>query len=383
MLFILNTGLLIWSFFAGTFQAISDPAVDMLQQGKLTYFKFFEDGSKQFIQLSITGKVSFDASVETARCSLISTNATFLAVVNNLNRQVQVFRFSDKNLTASYDLPANWNPQQCNSSWVNDIELRLTVVENTVAQSEIVNVIDNTIRYESRDFSSSSITTTIDQLPDKVTAENVILSPNSRMVVYSQCLNQAYSPDQTFCTGENQVVLYDLTDQTVVEVLPDATIMENLYQTDVMRPIPDYINWSPSGRYLLYFTYDDTDRIRLYDVQTKQYIDAGSLIAANPHPFSGFTWSPAESKIGFWEHNISGDTIFPPQKFAVFDIAAQTTRVYESAFTLNGQNNLRWSPDQQAIALVTRERELVVLNLVDGTHSILDTEVYGLHSWVE
>jgi hypothetical protein len=150
-----------------------------------------------------------------------------------------------------------------------------------------------------------------------------------------------------------------------------------------MPPDPIAAFWSPSGRFLLYFTSgrDASNPIHIFDTQIYHYVDTTNTSTMSIDPRSaGFRWSPDESKIGFWINLVPLDPM-SGQRFVTIDMQTGAINTVDQTFNLSGSNNWRWSPVGQAVALVTNAGELLSIDLDTATTSILDIGVYAVEAW--
>jgi hypothetical protein len=176
------------------------------------------------------------------------------------------------------------------------------------------------------------------------------------------------------------MVIYDTLTDTVIQELPDTNSII-LGDSVNFPPQTHAAFWSPSGRYVLYYTIDNsTAPIRIFDVMMGQFWDISVPRNYISSPYtSAFRWSLDEKRVGFWLTPIEAGQDTQQSHFGYFELERNTFDISSQGY--NTTQQWRWSPDNDFIAIVDRDNQLVLLNLTDETLSVIDDAVYALIAW--
>jgi hypothetical protein len=356
--------------------------IEPLVSGKLVYDKEMGNGGLEYIEWSMNGTNRFMVLPEVAGCAIPSPNGSFVAIGDATQHLFQVYQFADASLITEQPLPDGW--RRCNLGWRTDYQVSIYVEKEAEREVILFNVQDNTTIRQIT--SLANVVAEYEQrTPDKISGQDIIFLGNN-LVIYARCPNNALSEDKTQCLEFPRVVIYDYVQQKDVTFLADASP----YDFDLTWVHLAYrtIFSSPLGRYVLYFPMvPKSDRVRIFDVQTLEYVNADAFNAVEAevgviNPLHGFTRNSDESLVGFWS-----SVLLPSEpnntfnvSFRIFDLSTDTIKVFDSVHELPG--GFLWSPDSRAIAFVNTNQELVLLDTTSGAVSVLDVGVISIRSWV-
>lgn len=337
--------------------------------GNLVYTKPYADGSMEYIRLS--AETDNRVVVNASQCASLSPNGRYVALLDESRQRLTIYDLTAEAMPIETNWSSDWRP--CQFSWNGTRQLVFVSDSNTVTAlspqtGDVLPVEVNGI------VNAPSL------LPYQLSGERSLMSPNAQWALYNQCYA---TTTQGYCTGNQQMVIYDLANQQVLQTLTDtfATILTET----VFPPTIIAANWSPSGRYLLYFTTgaSSVTPFQIFDTQARQFINPqglGNFVVDSL--LSGFRWSADETLVGFWGR--AG--IASPNReaqFASLALSTGQTSISNHIYRRNAFDNWRWSPDNQSIAFVTVEGTLTQYSIGSDETAILDQGVALIYSWTD
>jgi WD40 repeat protein len=344
--------------------------------GNLVYSKTVSNpsGNETTVYVRRTKSASdVSISVLQGQCASVDEKAVYIAVSENLPTSIKIYRFSDGTLFREIPWAEHW--QACAFAWSREGNTL-----NLIGLTETTQI--NALTGETNIVSTDLRQTLSEQLPLKVPLENIVTSLDERFVLYNQCLNLDISPDGDFCAGQARMVIYDKSNGTVIQELSDTnhTILGNSVN---FPPKPQAAFWSPSGRYLLYYTTNGSATpIRILDIMTGQFFHVSIPRNYISSPYSSaFRWSLDEKLIGFWMTPIEAGQDTLQSHFGYFDLERDAFNISSQGY--NTTQQWLWSPDNNVIVFVDRDKNLRLLDLMDEVISTLDQEIYTLITWAE
>lgn len=333
--------------------------------GKLIYLKVEDAETQIIVQRSHDETRSFRSESD---CIIPSPVGDLIAVYESDLQMLRVYQFTDSTIIWEKQVEL---PSGCRLSWIS---ADLLLFED-VQQRQTIDLI--TGRIEAVVIPASSV-----ELPLKPTSQRVIYSPDGRWAVYNQCPSNTFYREGSLCQGgEEQAVIYDLGNRTVAYRLEDfvngslAPLHLDIGLTGRFAPF-----WSPSGRYLFYYTTDSTIPFRIFDLQVGEAFDL-ALDEQTINLNLGFQWSNDESHLGYWLEESAYDPNYEVTAFQTLALEGGKQQTYPARFTLSPI--WQWSPDQGDVAFVADAGALIQLDLDTGTSTELDQDVILLYGWVE
>src|SRR5690606_24999025 len=242
-----------------------------------------------------------------------------------------------------------------------------------------MNVLDGTILSVEEQTPSARPPVTV---PDLLADDFRLMSPDNSLIVYNRCAGSQFTTgvftDDQSCTSEEDVVIYDLRTQQVVQVLEDA--QQGYFILDESENLAfsfGGISWSPSGRYLAYRTASSDQGVpplRIYDIRDRRYLDLHLLALLEIDWFKGFTWVQGDQRLAFW----SRDYEVEGQQLAVVNLQTGEVSFSRMRYQLAQAN---WEQGfGNTIVFVDSEHNLVEYDLDTDNTTVLDTDVWDILS---
>ncbi|MCU0499126.1 MAG: hypothetical protein MUF87_17370 [Anaerolineae bacterium] len=211
--------------------------------------------------------------------------------------------------------------------------------------------------------------------PNLATQSLRLFSSDQRKVVYNRCASEdlsIISADESVCNGESELIVYDLITQSVLFNLNDVT--EAYFVATSYEDLPYVtvgIEWSPSGRYLIYRNAEIQTLVSVWDtlIPARLGIDAPLSTTAllDMAKFKGFEWTSTEDKVAFWVIDYERDGF----NLAWFDLNQHIAQMTTQTFN---PTSWQWFGNQ-AIAFIDETQQLVQLDIDTESITILDSGV--------
>jgi|GEM_PF-4676761 len=355
-------------------QSIVGQAV--IPQPKIVYTKG-EYGHDELVVLTSDTRQSFDA--KSFDCRSLSPDASFIALSNRDN-QILIHSVLDGTLVKSI-IPIN-NQSGCNFRWEADGTLGLFDSTQPPSRDAIrtVNIMTGEI-LPSTPIRSS--TPSQGSIPNLLSDDFYMISPNGNFVVYNYCPNsdasEAIFTGDMVCNSDGEIRLYDLNKQEVIKQFEDTDQgLYILFEEKNLAYAHIGVSWSPSSRYFLYRS-DAGSQIHIYDVFKRQFLPK-IMVESIQIPlyidvFQGFVWLEDQKQVVFWISNYeeSGSRV------ATLELVSGSVSISTTQYEVSN-GSIRWAQGirDRTIVFITPTQELVELNLDTGATVILDTNVFSV-----
>lgn len=342
--------------------------------GNLIYIRQRREEGFQLVSLSSAGRQVFNISRDD--CSILSPDRTYLALSRSDSKEIDIYRLSDGEIIST--TPLEETQSGCAFRWQSETILNLLDSSGTVVETSM-NVLDGTILSVEEQTPSARPPVTV---PDLLADDFRLMSPDNSLIVYNRCAGSQFTTgvftDDQSCTSEEDVVIYDLRTQQVVQVLEDA--QQGYFILDESENLAfsfGGISWSPSGRYLAYRTASSDQGVpplRIYDIRDRRYLDLHLLALLEIDWFKGFTWVQGDQRLAFW----SRDYEVEGQQLAVVNLQTGEVSFSRMRYQLAQAN---WEQGfGNTIVFVDSEHNLVEYDLDTDNTTVLDTDVWDILS---
>lgn len=342
--------------------------------GNLIYIRQRREEGFQLVSLSSAGRQVFNISRDD--CSILSPDRTYLALSRSDSKEIDIYRLSDGEILST--TPLEETQSGCAFRWQSETILNLLDSSGTVVETSM-NVLDGTILSVEEQTPSARPPVTV---PDLLADDFRLMSPDNSLIVYNRCAGSQFTTgvftDDQSCTSEEDVVIYDLRTQQVVQVLEDA--QQGYFILDESENLAfsfGGISWSPSGRYLAYRTASSDQGVpplRIYDIRDRRYLDLHLLALLEIDWFKGFTWVQGDQRLAFW----SRDYEVEGQQLAVVNLQTGEVSFSRMRYQLAQAN---WEQGfGNTIVFVDSEHNLVEYDLDTDNTTVLDTDVWDILS---
>jgi WD40 repeat protein len=325
------------------------------------YLRTNGEYGRQLVILANGNRYVFNITSES--CWRLSPNTAYLAFTDPDTDMISIYDLnSGRNLQSIQNTKVSAN---CALRWINNTNLQLLVTQenrdNLPQQSfnVVTGMLEPIGQIESLGFPE-------DLLEDDFR----LLSPSGNLIVYNRCPNAKYRiglfDDDQHCQTEEAITVYDLESHETIATLEDTHQgMFVLLDYKMLFAAFGGIDWSPSGRYLIYRAHLDDlhgSRIRIYDVQNRQFIDTNNEDLDDLNTFKGFVWTANEESVAFWNQDFDA----PGQQLVIIDITTHTMTVSDLHFDLAPA---RWSLGIENTFM-----------FIDSDQQVLDSQVIDILS---
>lgn len=336
-------------------------------EGRLVYYKLTND----FVEFVEHSENEFNSiTLPRSSCIAVSPDGENLAIKGG--DEIRLIRISDESELNTF--PVSSNEENCNLRWYTSQEL---IIGSDEQRFIFLNTVTGNINEE-------VISPSYD-LPFHLSRYNPILDPSGRYAVYYRCPTDNRTADGLTCRENGSADIFDLQNGSILTSLicPSDIWGMPMSEPSDLYPFPSFPEeafWSHSGRFLLYSSIDLDNPIRIFDTQSNAYIESTAFaqifVSFNRTRIS---WSVNENLIGLWSTPAgiySGDI---PLQFSIFDVNTATIENYPTQVL--EISNWAWSPDDTAIAFVTSEQTLSLLDFTSSQITLLDEGVSGIIAW--
>lgn len=350
-------------------------AQEVSESANLIYIRQRREERFQLVSLSSAGRQVFEISQDD--CYSLSPGATYLALSSPASREIDIYRLSDGENISSVSLK---NTQSsCAFGWQSETVLNLldSLTTQVPVVETAINILDGSVLPVEEQTPRAHPPVTV---PDLLVDDFRLMSPDNSLIVYNRCAGSQFTTgvftDDQSCTSEEDVVIYDLRTQQVVQVLEDA--QQGYFILDESENLAfsfGGISWSPSGRYLVYRTATADQGIpplRIYDTLNRRYIDLNFAAALEMNRVKGFVWIQGEQNLAFWvtDHAALGERLV---------VAAVETGQINVSNMVYHLAQASWASGLgNTIVFVASEYNLVEYNLDTDTTTVLDTDVWDI-----
>ncbi|MBK8138779.1 MAG: PD40 domain-containing protein [Chloroflexi bacterium] len=360
---------------------------------ELRYVRQAAENQMEYVGLSATDRFVYSLP-QRPTCWTISPSGTYIALSSAENpSSLIVRRIKASGIILQTDWQSNWRP--CSIIWLTDTALSL-------ARSDVFNA---SFRYEISGGTLSPISYTPGQLPalpefpeqlqQLAIPQFVLRSLQPNVFAYYRCIGQTFPDGYQQCPGGIAVVIYDAANQTFVGELyrPDPY----LSGFDVSRERSagwEKIAWSADGRYLAYASVPNS-LINVFDLAIRDLTTNQDLDLDFPNETVEYdvalTWSPVGHKLLFWlwgrlGEGYIGDDDDILRHPIIFDADQQQFVWSENPFEFPPNyfgDPVQWSPDGLAFVFTDTTKNLIHVDALTGTATLLDSNVSTIIDWVE
>ncbi|MCU0499129.1 MAG: hypothetical protein MUF87_17385 [Anaerolineae bacterium] len=347
------------------------PLNELDEVGRIVYIQRLSSGEESIVSLVNGQTRSF--TLNSGECYRLSTDLSQILISQTQNpTSIRVYILNDE--TRLYEIPwrRDWQAP-CNFAF-SGTENELLLVGLQSDRTDYV-TLDLKTGLQMGGINQRVISPPFDEstLPGLLIANPMYrFLPNTSLVIYQRCLHKDSDiTTLTYCSGEDQWVLYDTATRTDIEIFqtPDFNIarreglLDFTFNRFVVSPSTQYITYpSPRGR-------------MIYDRFNDRYLDASAVETLNTTYYrtEPAQWSPNEHKFAFVVYPVqTGPEIeIDNAVFVVFDLATNTVQLLAGEY---GFIEYHWFPESDAIAVHTKAYELYRLGL-DGTQTLIAENV--------
>ena len=333
-----------------------------------------ENDSTEVIRVDSNGNTTVLFTISSNDCYVIGDSLERIAISqSNSPNSVQVFSLETGQLISSVIWQTEWS-LPCSFRFINEDNIFIaTNVNGNVWQGASIDLQSGNSQVI--DLLSNSL---VNLLPNLTPAGALYtLSPTEDLVVYIRCDTSEieysnYSRTGEACFAPSRPILYDLNQQTTIQILQDTPVPE--VDDNPNTPIWFFTSfaWSPSGRFLSY-PHANGDSVRVFDTLLYEYISTSSIQAAEYTIMQTFgdgslQWSPDETKFGFWLKDQDNGWNFAfydmvNQSFTVLPILAEDPQQSSNAWG--------WMPDSQSITVILEDNNLYEIDLIGNQNLII------------
>ena len=222
----------------------------------------------------------------------------------------------------------------------------------------------------------------------------VLRSPQPNVFVYYRCIGQTFPDGWQQCPGGVYAVVYDSASQTFLAQLDEDP---HMFGFDITVEIPTgavKAAWSADGRYLAYASvtniFSSDFDLAIRDLTTNQDLDLDFPNETVEYEVA-LTWSPVGHKLLFWlwgrlGEGYIGDDDDILRHPIIFDADQQQFVWSENPFEFPPNyfgDPVQWSPDGLAFVFTDTTKNLIHVDALTGTATLLDSNVSTIIDWVE
>ncbi|MBA3869415.1 MAG: hypothetical protein H0X30_09685 [Anaerolineae bacterium] len=348
--------------------------------GQLIYVQHITGEGAHFISRSST--TTYTYTVDPKKCSNISQNGTYMATSSMQPTTLSIFRYDNQQMILQMPWSTNWKP--CDLYWISDTVLSISDPTSSTKHYHI----DIPSGQITIDDPPPYVEPTYPQLPNWMSQNPVLFSPDGSKVLYEECPSNLViiNSDGIYCRQYPDWVIYDTVAQLNKVHITD--INGSSYQAYGFFAAAA---WSPNGRYLAYLQ-EHNFPLRIFDTKTNQYLDTSDGMASIPvDERKGLYWSPDGTKVAMWAvgrmaEPEPGDDERTLRQLVFFDTTKTDSTNYmlpdrvDNLATVTYQPGA-WSPDSQAFAYVNAENSLIYVTASSGVTSVLNNNVLFIITW--
>lgn len=371
----------------------------------LVYVKWM-DGQKTYI--AQTGDNVFTYALEDGECTVLSPDGKYLLQSTENADTLKIFDFSTMELLYQQEWNSTW--ETCYFGWFED---------NIISFYE-TNVGSVNFKFEDLSFTEILLSPPpqpiYPQLPNWFPniVENFLLpSPNPNIFLYERCPSGiSDSTNEIVCSEATEMVIYDVSNNQVIEVLEtDYDYLRGYMPDEFSGTKKDIVSnrlvsWSTDARYLAFcacrfdFQLQALGNIRIFNLESNEYI---SLQINNPNIWRDLEWSD-ENILTIWksggfndeyplvQHDYINHFVFV---YVEDEISVLSQDVFY-AWQANSHNDVLFAPDSHAIVILgyiltplsdvpvlgsPRLGNLILVDTITGESTVIDTDVTEIITW--